>query len=290
MTVLVYTNLTRPNAYEVTLKVIEELLKLGVDTILTNDVSEMFKNCNVQFMTAEEGTEACDLIVSVGGDGTLMHCAGLASEKNKPILGVNAGNLGFLCGVEKEELHLLEKLVSGEYQTEKRMMLCARLYEDEELIKKVYCLNDAVVARGVSLRLCDLEIKADGNPSLSYRADGVIVTTPTGSTAYSLSAGGPVVDPSIESIVVTPICPHTLFARSVIYRSDAELEINFKNYNNTVAFFSCDGENGINITEKNRIVIKKARRTTKIIRIKSDSFADILTQKFVGRYGCTKED
>lgn len=283
MKVAVYTNLSRVNAYKVTCGVIDELKKLGTEIILTEDVKTAFKDIDADFCSVEEAISKCDILIAVGGDGTIIHCAHFASEYDKPILGINAGHLGFLAGLEKEELSLLKSLITGEYEIENRMMLCVKHFDNDELLSEHYCLNDAVIARGVSMRLCEFEIKNSGKNAISYRADGVIVATPTGSTAYSLSAGGPVVDTAIESMILTPICPHSLFTRSMIFSSDTELELRVKNYASVLNVFSCDGENGIDMTENSRIVISKASRTTKIIRIKSDSFADILSQKFIGR-------
>lgn len=290
MVVAVYTNLSRPNAYEVTCNVIKELIALNIEIIMTEDVKERFSKFTVQFDTVINAVKQCDLLVSVGGDGTIIHCAHYASEFDKPILGINAGKLGFLAGLEKEELHLLRSLITKDYEIEKRMMLHVKRYENDELVSEKFCLNDAVVARGVTLRLCDFEIKCGGKNAVTYRADGVIVATPTGSTAYSLSAGGPVVDTAIESLIITPICPHSLFARSMIFSSESELELTVKNYNGTSAIFNCDGDDGVSLGENSKIAITKAERNTKIIRIKSDSFADILSHKFIGRYGQNKEE
>ncbi len=282
MKAAIYPNLSRKNAYDVTVSVINELKKLKINIIMTNDVKEFFKEDEIKFLEFPEAIFESDLVISIGGDGTIIHSAQYASEFNKPILGINAGHLGFLAGLEKEELSLLKNLITGDYKVENRMMLSVSLYEGERLKSKSYCLND-VIMRGVSLRLSDFEISSGGINSVIYRADGVIVATPTGSTAYSLSAGGPVVDTAIESIVLTPICPHSLFSRSMIFSSDNELKIEIKGSADAKAVLSCDGKDGVEINEKNTVVIKKANRITKIIRIKADSFADILSKKFIGR-------
>lgn len=283
MKVALYPNLTRENAFEVTGNVVRELLKLGIKIMMPAEFKDDFKKFEIDFYTEVSHISECDFIIAVGGDGTIIHCAHYVSEFNKPVLGINAGKLGFMAGLEKEELGLLKNLITGEYEIEDRMMLSAKHYENNELIAEKFCLNDIVITRGTNMRLCDFEICNVGKNSVLYRADGIIVATPTGSTAYSLSAGGPIVDTAIESIIVTPICPHSLFARSLIFNSKSELELSVKSDEGVNTVFSCDGEDGINMTESSRIIVSKAERKAKIVRIKSDSFADILSKKFIGR-------
>ncbi len=283
MTVAVYPNLTRENGYEVSCNVIDELKNLGVRILMPFEFHEEFSDRAVEFYKDSEVLSECDFLIAIGGDGTIIHAAHYISEYDKPVLGINAGNLGFMAGLEKEELSLLRNLITGEYEIEKRMMISAKLYEGDELIYERNCLNDAVITRGGNMRLCDFEIKSEMSKPLFYRADGIIVATPTGSTAYSLSAGGPVVDTSIESIVLTPICPHSLFARSLIFNGSSELTLRVRSSEDEKAVFSCDGEAGIEIGKDSRIVISKAEKCAGIIKIKADGFADILSKKFIGR-------
>ena len=282
MTVTIYPNLTRENGFEVSVKVIKELNSLGIKIIMPNEFKDIFEDYNIVFYNDTDSVSECDLLIAIGGDGTIIHAAHYISEYDKPVLGINAGTLGFMAGLEKEELGFLRNLITKEYSVENRMMISAKLYDGDELIYERNCLNDAVISRGGNMRLCDFEISCK-NSTLTYRADGIIVATPTGSTAYSLSAGGPVVDTSIESVVLTPICPHSLFARSLIFNADSELTLRVKSDEGEKTVFSCDGEAGIEITENNRIVISKADKNAKIIKIKADSFADILSKKFIGR-------
>ena len=282
MTVTIYPNLTRENGFEVSVKVIKELNSLGIKIIMPNEFKDIFEDYNIVFYNDTDSVSECDLLIAIGGDGTIIHAAHYISEYDKPVLGINAGTLGFMAGLEKEELGFLRNLITKEYSVENRMMISAKLYDGDELIYERNCLNDAVISRGGNMRLCNFEISCK-NSTLTYRADGIIVATPTGSTAYSLSAGGPVVDTSIESVVLTPICPHSLFARSLIFNADSELTLRVKSDEGEKAVFSCDGEAGIEITGNNRIVISKADKNAKIIQIKADSFADILSKKFIGR-------
>ncbi len=283
MKIAIDVNLTRENAYEVALNVLCELEKLGVRILMAQRYKDTFKKTKAVFLDGEESVKLCDILISIGGDGTFIHSAHNAAKYDKKILGINAGTLGFLAGLEKQELSLLKNLIDENYEIDNRMMLCCEHYIGNELAGKYYCLNDAVLARGTSLRLCDITLSCNGKKTNDYYADGLIIATPTGSTAYSLSSGGPVVDPTIESIILTPICTHSLFSRSIIFNCGCELEMKVVNHELCRPVLSCDGEEAIEIMPNSKIIIKRADRNTKIIRIKSDSFTDILTKKLSER-------
>lgn len=286
MTVALHINLTRKNAYEVALHVCEQLLKLNIGIVMPVEFIGKFSDeFNITYKENKDCVRDCDILISIGGDGTIIHSASYAADYDKPVLGINAGRLGFLAGLEKEELHLLENLITGKYTIDNRMRLSVRYYENDELKNEFTCLNDVVLARGISLKLCEIVAKNNGKLIFDYLADGLIIATPTGSTAYSLSSGGPVVDTSIESLILTPICNHSLFSRSMIFKPDAEIELTVNNYENSLPVFSCDGEAGIPIRENGKLVITRSSDYTKIIRIKSDSFSDILSHKLIERYG-----
>lgn len=283
MKIAIHVNLTREHAYDVTAAVCSELCKLNAEVLMSNELSGVFGGTGARFTDYNDAVRQCDVLIAIGGDGTFIHAAHDAAAYDKEILGINAGKLGFLAGLEKQELELLSKLIDGDYEIDRRMMLCTRHYIGDKLADKYYCLNDAVVARGMSLRLCDVKVVCDGKPVNGYYGDGIILSTPTGSTAYSLSAGGPVLDPTIESIIVTPICTHSLFSRSIIFRSDSQLELTVTNPELCLPVLSCDGEAPIDLNENSRLVIRRAERYSKIIRIKSDSFTEILNAKLIER-------
>ena len=284
MTVSLYVNLTRKNAYKVALDVIDELKKLSVRILMPEELRKDFSFSVVEFFPSADFIKLSDLLITIGGDGTIIHSAHRAAAFDKPILGINAGNLGFLAGLEKEELHLLRALIDGEYSVDNRMMLSVKYYEDNDFVKEYMCLNDVIIARGNALCMCEVEASSEGKRIFDYRADGIIVATPTGSTAYSLSAGGPVVDTSIESLILTPICNHSLFSRSMIFRADSVIELKVKNPEISLPIFSCDGESGVAMGQKSRLLVSKSEKYAKIIRIKSDSFAAILSHKLIERY------
>lgn len=283
MKIAFHVNLTRSHAFEVTCNVVAELKRLGAEIFMPSELKENFSHLNVRFLPNDEAVSCCDVLIAVGGDGTFIHAAHDAAKYDKEILGINAGNLGFLAGLEKQELHLLSRLTEGKYEIDRRMMLCAEHYIDGKLVSKNYCLNDVVIARGVSMRMCDINVTYDASGSYLYHADGLIVATPTGSTAYSLSSGGPVVDPSIESIITTPVCTHSLFSRSIIFRPETKLELSVGNCELCLPLLSCDGESAIKITPESKILVRRAHRNSKIIRIKADSFTDILYNKLIER-------
>ena len=233
----------------------------------------------LELYTACEQTalEECDAAVAVGGDGTIIHTACKASLYDKPVLGINAGRLAFMAGLEGGELDMLVNLINGEYTTDVRMMLHAELYENGQLICSEECLNDVVFSRADCSGPCDFSVYRNSVKFTSYYADGLIIATPTGSTAYSLSAGGPVVEPTIESIIVTPVCAHSLGVRPVIIDSGSVLQIVCEGRG--TPSFSCDGAKQIPMNGECKAIIRKSEHYAKIIRIKNDSFLDILRKK-----------
>lgn len=283
MKIAIDVNLTRNNAFEVTCKVCEQLKKLGADIIMSDEHTESFNGYDISFKNRDAAVKSCDVLISIGGDGTFIHSAHTAARYDKKILGINVGNLGFLAGLEKQELHLLKNLIDGSYKIDKRMMLCCEHYCENELKGKYYCLNDVVVARGMSLRLCDLEVFCNKKKVNDYFGDGIIIATPTGSTAYSLSSGGPVVEPTIESIILTPICVHSLFSRSLIFKPESVFELKVKNPSDCLPIISCDGEEPVELSENSSLLIRRTERCVKVIRIKSDSFTDVLSKKLIER-------
>ena len=283
MKIAVHANLTREFAHEVTCNVIKELNKLNAEVLMNREFELVFSDMEVTFADDYDAIEFCDVFIVIGGDGTFIHAAQKAAKFDKEILGINAGNLGFLAGLEKQELHLLKKLIDGDYTIDQRMMICAEHYIDGELKNKYYCLNDAVIARGNSMRMCDISVSCDGKFVNDYYADGLIFATPTGSTAYSLSSGGPVVDPTLECLILTPICTHSLFARSLMFGPDSKLEIKIKNPELCIPLISCDGKDPIDVEPGSSFIIRKAGRRSKIIRIKAESFTDVLSKKMIER-------
>ncbi len=272
-------NLTRNNSYEVTLEVCEKLDCLNAQYMFDIAEKEQFAQTKAKFLPYDEMLQTCDILITIGGDGTIIHAAKSAVVWGKPILGVNAGRLAFMAGLERHEIHLLGNLLSGDYSVDKRMMLKTRLVKGDQTLACEFCINDTVVSRAGRTKPVELSVGCHDRHIAKYVADGLIIATPTGSTAYSLSAGGPIVDPTLESILLTPICAHSLFARSFILNTDSELTV--KASPGSEASFSCDGEDPIDIPEGCYLKIGKAEPFAQFIRIKSDTFTDVLNSKLV---------
>ena len=204
-----------------------------------------------------------------------------AVEHDKPVLGVNTGRLGYLAQVEADEIRILSRLAADDYAIQQRMLLEIRVGEDGE---PLYALNDVVISKGDLARMVDLDISGDGQAIGSYRADGVILATPTGSTAYSLSAGGPIVDPSIDTIIVTPICPHSLNDRAVLLSPRMRLRVQSRYINaSDKIVVSVDGENVALPGQKTPILIRMAEKTARFISFPEKTFTMILREKLKPR-------
>jgi len=230
-----------------------------------------------------DSVKPSDIAIAVGGDGTTLGVAKKASMLGMPTLGINAGRLGFMSGLERNELDLLKNLVSGDYKVEHRMMLRAEVYKDGEISGIYHCLNDAVISRGYLARLIDIEVRCEGRRVNNSMADGMIVSTPTGSTAYSMAAGGPVVSPDTSCFVVTPICPHSLVNRSIVFSSDKELELRVGRDENNNAFLSLDGAESVPVDTSSKILISKSEYTAGLIKLKPENFYEILNNKLIER-------
>lgn len=244
------------------------------------------KTCTVRtnrFRTGEQIPDDIDCMVVLGGDGTMIQAAGNVVEQGIPLLGVNLGTLGYLAEVERRSvIPALEQLLSGAYEIEERMMLRGTVYHGKEGIASKRALNDIVINRTGTLRILNYHIYVNGSYLNSYSADGIIVSTPTGSTGYSLSAGGPIVDPKASLIMITPICPHTLNTRSIILSGEDEITIELgpgRKKNEEEAETAFDGEGAIRVVTGDRIVIRKARLRTRIVKLSRRSFLEVLRRK-----------
>ena len=225
----------------------------------------------------------CDAVVTIGGDGTIMHVAKAAAAADCPVLGINAGHLGFLAGLEKNELDALPALLTGAYAVEQRALLEVTVTRAGETVGRYVAMNEAVVSRGTRSQLVALWVTDRGSEVLSCRADGVIAATPTGSTAYSLSAGGPVVDPAVDCLLVTPVCPHTVTARAYVLPPQAELTIRAAASDGGQAFLTVDGEENAAFDADDTVTVRRAPMAARLIRLKNTTVSAILTEKMLGR-------
>lgn len=230
-------------------------------------------------VSQEEFCNNADIVIVLGGDGTLLRAARFVAGFQTPLLGVNLGHLGFLTEIEEAEIYpFIEKILAGEYKVEKRMMLSATIHRNDENIANFCALNDFVINKGSFARLISLETYLADELINSYSSDGVIVSTPTGSTAYSLSAGGPIVDPSLNVCIITPICPHTLASRPLVIPPEKIIKVIIKAVR-TDAMLTVDGQHGYKLKNNDIILISKANYATSLIKVKGRSFFDILREK-----------
>ena len=227
----------------------------------------------------EQVAAASDLLLVLGGDGTLLAAARVAAPRSIPILPINMGSLGFLTSFMLEELFpALEDILAGRLTISERVMLHAELQRGDKILDKQTVLNEVVINKGALARMIELELSIDGVFVCRYRADGLIVASPTGSTAYSLSAGGPIVHPSVESFIITPICPHTLSDRPVVVGDTSIIEVKLSAGTESV-FLTLDGQKGIPLQATDRVRISRAQQRLKLIQTPNKSYFEILRNK-----------
>ncbi|MBR2388318.1 MAG: NAD(+)/NADH kinase [Clostridia bacterium] len=243
----------------------------------------MMHRSNFEYLSYDEIYERAELAIVLGGDGFILDASRRAAPLGVPILGINLGRVGYMAELEVDELDLIEKYFTGEYRIDERAMLEVRVISSGELQKfSSYALNDVVIANGSTARIVDLQLLDNGEPISTYRADGLIVATPTGSTAYSLSAGGPIVDPKLSCFCVTPICPHSLGARPIVFPDSAKLEIKNICVREKLLHLTLDGKATFDMFYGDVAEISRAKLSTKLVRIKSGGFySKIRAKKFM---------
>ncbi len=244
----------------------------------------MMHKSNFEYLSYDEIYERAELAIVLGGDGFILDASRRAAPLGVPILGINLGRVGYMAELEVDELDLLEKYFSGDYRIDERAMLEVRVVSGSGDTQKFssFALNDVVIANGTTARIVDLQLLDDGEPISTYRADGLIVATPTGSTAYSLSAGGPIVDPKLSCFCVTPICPHSLGARPIVFPDSAKLEIKNICVREKILHLTLDGKATFDMFYGDVAEITRSKLTTKLVRIKSGGFySKIRAKKFI---------
>ncbi|WP_190283305.1 NAD(+)/NADH kinase [Cellulosilyticum sp. ST5] len=256
--------------------------KNNLSAYTTPDIAEHIQAHTIA-VSEKELYEICDSLIVIGGDGTILSVAEAASIKDIPIVGVNLGRLGFLADIEPQEIEVsLQKLLEGVYEIEERMMLKATIISPEDEKYVFHALNDINVTRGSFARLVEFEIRINNELCDIYPADGMIVSSPTGSTAYNLSAGGPILVPHANTYVVTPICPHTLYAKSIILSDHDTIQIATLEEAKDMAL-SIDGRLKMYLTPQHVVHIERATQVTKLIKLSERKFFDILREKIVER-------
>lgn len=235
------------------------------------------------YYTPEEIYTKAELVIALGGDGAMLDVARRAAPAGIPILGINMGRIGYMTEMEMDELDLLDRVFDGSYRIDERTMLRAEVLSSNGQSKfSAYALNEATITNGSAARIVDLELSDGDELIYTYRADGLLVATPTGSTAYSLSAGGPIVDPKLSCFCVTPICPHSLLARPLVFPDTAKLRIKNICNREKVLHLTVDGRGTFDLYFGDTVQITRAERTVKLLRMKDESFyTKIRMKKFL---------
>lgn len=275
------SNLSKDIGGEHTSKIIEGIIKRDMQPLVTSSTYNLLNQGIL--LCEQEFYQLSDLILVLGGDGTILQTSRQAAIYAKPLLGINLGRLGFMAEAELTDSDLiLDAIRSGSYVTENRMMLQANLIRDGKKISEFIALNDIAIAKGSFARIIHLKAYINGEFVNCYPADGLLISSPTGSTAYSLSAGGPIIDPGMECLLLTPICPHTLNSRSIITNAYSRIEVVVSDKNRDI-LITIDGQEGTNLQEGDTVVITKSSLETHLIRLSGYGFFNLLRDKLTER-------
>lgn len=268
----------RPEAREVVPRLVEWLTDRGKQVLLEKETAELIAHPKTAVLKSDLPTQA-DLLIVLGGDGTLLSMARLVGDLGVPILGVNLGGLGFLTATTEAELFpTLDALFRGEMLVEERMMLAAQVLRGNERLAEHVALNDVVMTKSAMSRIITLAVSVEGQYATGYRADGLIVSTPTGSTAYGLSAGGPIVFPTMDAVVLTPICSHTLTNRPIVLPADLRIEVTLLTEQQEV-MLTLDGQVGVALREGDVVEVRRAASRIRLVRDPRRHFFSVLRTK-----------
>ena len=279
------TNFNITDKANAAMQVANRLLKEDCEILIAAFNREKLERLNrsrkeFRYLPLESVYAEADVLIVLGGDGTILEAARRSAQRGTPILGINLGRLGYMAELELGELDQLSRLFSGDYRIETRSMLRVELLSaGGELRSFCYALNDAVISNGSVSRMIDLELLEGGTSVTTYRADGLIVATPTGSTAYSMSAGGAIVDPRVSCFCVTPICPHSFMARPLIFSDQSVLEVRNVCVREKMLYLTVDGRMNFELYRNQVVRVTKSSMQTKLIRLKSCGFYRKLRQK-----------
>jgi NAD+ kinase len=268
----------KPEAVQVVKELVGWLTDHKVECFIEPEMAQSVSNPSLD---KEKMPLAVDMVVVLGGDGTLLAAARTLQKRRVPLLGVNLGGLGFLTEITLNELYpMLEQILRGNYKTDERMLLEVRVWRKEQVIDEFTVLNDVVINKGALARIIELETSVDQAYLTTFRADGLIISTPTGSTGYSLSAGGPIVYPSLQSIIITPICPHNLTNRPIIVPKEAVITVTLCSGDAEV-FLTLDGQVGFNMKLQDRMEVKKGEGCISLIKSPSRGYFEVLRAKLM---------
>lgn len=282
-TVGIVPNYNKEPAMKLVNELAEFLLKKECKVVLTYKIAEM-TGLNDLGVTKYELYSKSDFIIVLGGDGTLLDTGRKAAKFGTPLLGINMGTMGFLATADGSEAETaIEKVLNGEYKIEKRLMLESEIMSDTDNPKQYIAVNDVCISRGVFTKITEYNIYVNEEYLATFRADGIIISTPTGSTAYNLSAGGPVLKPDIACMVITPICPHSLHSRSIVVSADDTVRIEASFGSNGDIIMSMDGQTSVILNNGDIINVRKSANSINIIKTNTRSFYEILRKKLISK-------
>jgi NAD+ kinase len=278
----IIVNLTKDKDLLVTSSITKWLEENGCQVILSEITADQLRRTELGYSLTEMYKQ-CDFVIVLGGDGTLLGVARQILWLQTPILGINMGHLGFITEVETKDIFTsLEKIIHKQYKIEERMMLEAVIIKQEKKVETFYCLNDVGITRGTLSRMVKLKTFVNDSYIDTYFGDGLLISTPTGSTAYSLSSGGPIISPDVKVVLLTPICPHSLNSRSLVVSDEDTIKIEIiDNYHDV--YLTVDGQQGYKLRNGDRVIIKKAPFSAKLIKVSNRNFYDVLRTKLKDR-------
>ena len=286
--IILTPNPYRDKNFQTVRKAVEILKNAGVEprVCLPFEVDRNFDlPRDIRFSRLDREMPNAAAVICFGGDGTILHMAKAATRQGIPVLGVNIGTMGFMAELESTEMELLAKLATDEYTIDNRMMLDVTVHRGRDIIFHDICLNDAAITKGAVARIVHLSVRCDGVQAMECGGDGIVIATPTGSTAYNLSAGGPIVEPAAKNILITPICAHDVGSRCMVASDERQITVELVKNPHRNAYVSVDGGKAQKLNMGDKVVIRKSRLETKLIRLKDRSFYDVVNAKFMKSSG-----
>lgn len=281
MKAALYPNFQKKNALKCARETCDVLTSCGIDVYVSKEFKSDFSDkSNIKYEDISISARNSDVVIAIGGDGTILRCAKYLMETNTKLLGINTGTLGFMAGLEADQLDKLKMLRDGNYGVSERMTLDVTIHGESE--DKVYTALNDVCAKSRNSKICNFEVYSDGYLIGRYRADGVLFSTPSGSTAYALSAGGPVIEPDLECIEMTLICPHSLFSRATLFSADRHLRfLDSTTSDERAMSISIDGDAYIEINSGQSVNIAMGRNKIQFIDLIGNSFHESLCRKMM---------
>ena len=281
--IILTPNPYRDTNFDTVREAVAVLRQAGMETRLCLPF-EIDRSCelprDLRFSRLDRELNGASALVCFGGDGTILHMAKTATRHGLPILGVNIGTMGFMAELESTELSMLAKLADDDYRLDKRLMLDVTVHRDRDIIFHDICLNDVAVTKGSTARIVHLDVKCDGVDVMECSGDGILVATPTGSTAYNLSAGGPIMEPEANGMLITPVCAHDMRSRCVVVSQRRVVTVSVVKNAHRNAYLSVDGGKAQGLNLGDVATIRKSNLETKLIRLKDRSFFDVINTKF----------